>query len=101
MSFGCLIILVIQKLNLNKKKGPIKLFSCENQISVPFSCILIKQNQTFGLTVKGDCPVRINQLDPNFNVIQFDLFFFKLFKKFNFYNEMNSSSIKASTKVII
>lgn len=43
-----------------------KVYSSENELSIPFSCILRKlpNQQTFGITVKGDCPVRINQVDP-------------------------------------
>ncbi|CAF0715873.1 unnamed protein product [Brachionus calyciflorus] len=47
--------------------GPLKVYSSENELSIPYSCILRKlpNNPTFGITVKGDCPVRINNVDPN------------------------------------
>ncbi|RNA32588.1 isoform A [Brachionus plicatilis] len=47
--------------------GPIKVYSSENELSIPYSCILRKlpNNPTFGITVKGDSPVRINNVDPN------------------------------------
>lgn len=53
-------------LNFSTFKGPLKVYSSENEMSIPFSCILRKQphQQTFGITVKGDCPVRVNQVDP-------------------------------------
>jgi hypothetical protein len=48
------------------KKGPLKIYSSEYEISIPFTCVLRKNSnqQTFGITVKGDCPVRINHVDP-------------------------------------
>ena len=47
-------------------QGPIKVYSSENDISVPYTCILKKlaNQQTYGITVKGDCPVRVNFVDP-------------------------------------
>jgi hypothetical protein len=41
-------------------------YSSENELSMPFSCVLKKQTsqQTFGITLKGDCPVRVNNVDP-------------------------------------
>jgi hypothetical protein len=46
--------------------GPLKVFSSENELSAPFSCILKKHptQQNFGITLKGDCPTRVAHVEP-------------------------------------
>jgi len=63
-------------------KGPIKVYNSENDLSMPFNCVLRKlpNQQTFGITVKGDCPVRVNHVDANS---------YAQVSKFPFSNEMN------------
>jgi hypothetical protein len=46
--------------------GPLKVYSSENELSMPFTCSLLRRSvdQSYGIVVKGDCPVRVNQVDP-------------------------------------
>ena len=46
--------------------GPLRVYSSENELSTPFSCILKKHptQQNYGITLKGDCPTRVTQVEP-------------------------------------
>lgn len=66
--------------------GPMRVFTSENEISEPFSCVLKKHpsQQNYGIILKGDCPARVSHVDRNSCAYVRRLSFIKVNKVMNF-----------------